>query len=335
MNRGTGKPRHGRIALILALSGLAAMPASVEAVTTQGANGRIAFTSGRNGLTNANSQIYILTGPGGTATRFTNEINADTIHHRHATWSPDRTKIAYAAGNGFAGPWDIWVQNVDGTGRTNITASSPSSEDRPSWSPDGTRIAYQKDTGAGTDVIIAQRPATGGTQVPVTNTVQAAAGAGTFFPRPTWSHDSTQIFYARNVGGTSLHDIFRSAAAGGDLAGTGVVTGTTDDYHPAVSPDGTLLCFTQQGANKDIFTSTIAGTSPVALGSGSGDEYECAWSPDMTKIAFVRGAQDAGEILMRNSAARDHHNGDRRGRHLRRERRVVRQRLRQPARTAR
>src|SRR5215208_2859111 len=123
MTRGTGKPRHGRIALILALTGLAAMPASVEAVTTQGANGRIAFTSGRNGLTNANAQIYVITGPLGTVTRFTNEISADTIHHRHATWSPDRTKIAYAAGapgTGFTGPWDIWVQNVDGTGRTNI-----------------------------------------------------------------------------------------------------------------------------------------------------------------------------------------------------------------------
>ena len=52
------------------------------------------------------------------------------------------------------------------------------------------------------------------------------------------------------------------AADGGNLAGTGVVTGTTDDYQPAVSPDGTRLCFTQQGADKDIFTVDHRGRLP-------------------------------------------------------------------------
>ena len=190
------------------------------------------------------------------------------------------------------------------------------------------RSPTKKDTGAGTDVIIAQRPATGGTEVPVTNTVQASAGAGTFYPRPTWSHDSTQIFYARNVGGANLHDIYRSAAAGGDLAGTGVVTGNhCDDYHPAVSPDGTKLCFTQQGANKDIFTVDHRGRLPRGAGFRQRRRV---------RVRMVAG-HDEDRVRPRSTGRRrdshaelpgrgDHHNGDRRGRHLRRERRVGRQR---------
>jgi hypothetical protein len=303
MERGTGKPRLVLLALVSALAGLVAVPASAGAVLP-GPNGRIVFTSGRT-LTNATSQIWMLKTPGGAATRLSNEVGADSLHHRHASWSPDRTKIAYASGpSGFAGPWDIWVLDLQLGSRINITAASPGSEDRPVWSPDGTRIAYQKDTGPATNVNIAARLANGsGGETTVAQTVETGTGASAFYPRPSWSSNSQTIFYARFINATNKHDLYRSPANGTNATGTGVITGTNDDYHPQVSPDGTKLCFTRQGANKDIDTALTTGAGVTPLGSGAGDEYECTWSPDMKKIAFVRGAQNAGEILMRNSNA--------------------------------
>ena len=72
--------------------------------------------------------------------------------YRHPTWSPDRTKIAYA--NGSAGEaFDIFVQDIAaGTGPQQLTrrgAGDNLSEDRPAWSPDGTRLAWEHQPTAG------------------------------------------------------------------------------------------------------------------------------------------------------------------------------------------
>jgi Tol biopolymer transport system component len=306
MERWTAKPRHARIALFMALVGLAAVPLEAGATSPSGPNGRIAFTSGRDDggtvLSDADAQIWILSGPGGTATRLTTN---NTDHHRHATWSPDRTKIAYAAGATNMCPWSIFVrdltQPVSATNPLNVTPDAVC-EDRPSWSPDGKRIAYQK-RGAGTNLDIYVVNADGsGTELQVANPANPNAEASSFFPRPTWSPDSQFIYFAKWMAAND-HDIQVVPADGSNLVGNSVVGGNTDDTQPQVSPDGSKLCFTRQEGTKNIFTAPISGFGATSLGTDGGEEYECAWSPDGSKIAFVRGAAGAGEILMRNSNA--------------------------------
>ena len=95
------------------------------------------------------------------------------------------------------------------------------------------------------------------------------------------------------------------AADGSDhiLGGTPIVTGAASDYQPALSPDGEA-CFTHElsGTGKDVYTvPATGGTGTPLLTSNGTQEYECAWSPDGQKIAFVRGAFAAGQILMLNS----------------------------------
>ena len=144
---------------------------------------------------------------------------------------------------------------------------------------------------------------TGG-ETTVAANVEAAGSAGSFFPRPHWSPDSQTIFYAQ-LASANNHDIRRAPADGTDTDGTGVLTEASDDYQPYVSPDGTKLCFTRDGTSgtdKDVFISPVTGLLPAALlPDNSLDEYECAWSPDQTKVLFVRGAQDDGLVMMRNS----------------------------------
>ena len=63
------------------------------------------------------------------------------------------------------------------------------------------------------------------------------------------------------------------------------------------------MCFTRQGANKDVFVASSAGGAGVgsAIDTDPGDDYECAWSPDQTKIIYVRGPGNAGQVYTKNS----------------------------------
>jgi len=62
------------------------------------------------------------------------------------TWSPDSTKIAYqiALDDGHKiTQSELYVINVDGTGRTQLTNTADEFEVEASWSPDGRKIAYR------------------------------------------------------------------------------------------------------------------------------------------------------------------------------------------------
>ncbi len=52
-------------------------------------------------------------------------------------WSPDGSKLAYAAGD----PGDILVMNADGSGQHTVVGG-PTDDFGTSWSPDGTAIAF-------------------------------------------------------------------------------------------------------------------------------------------------------------------------------------------------
>ena len=296
-----------RLALALALLVCTAIVPPTASAIVPGPNGPILFTSGRDdGLQpfmNETAQIWMRFDGGGVQ-RIT---TANSLHHRHSSWSPDRTKIAYARGpSGFAGPWDIFVfdltQPAGVTNPANVT-SSAGSEDRPTWSPDGTTLAYSKaDAGGNWDVVTQLADGAGG-ETMIGDDASAGAGASGQFPRPQWSPDGATIYYGRGVD-TNDYDIYRSPADGSNPLGTAVVTGTGNDYQPSLSPDGSTLCYTRDsGADKNVVVDPVgAGTVITDLAPG-GIDYECAWSPDGQRIAFTRGAFGAGELRVRDANA--------------------------------
>ena len=301
-----------RLALVLVVAAVVGVVPAAEGAVVPGPNGPLVFTSGRDDgatvLSDAVAQIWFLPAPTRSPTRLTK--TTDTLHHRHASWSPDRTKIAYAQGTGTSGPWDIYVQDL-----TNPTApalqitNTPSlREDRPTWSPDGTRLAYAKESVANFwDIVTIRADGTGG-EIKVADTASAGPGNSGQFSRPQWAPNGQSIVYGKIINASPQdYDIYRAAADGSEhiLGGTPVIAGTENDYQPSLSADGTRLCFTRQlsPTNKDVMVHPALGTmaSPFALFTDAPQDYECAWSPDSTMIAFVRGGFDTGQILMANS----------------------------------
>ena len=291
-----------RAALLLAVVGVPLTAASSAGAVIAGPNGKIVFTSGRNdGLTtfdDAHAQLWVMAKAGATPVRVT--ANA-AIQHRHASWSPDRTKLVYSAG--AAGAFDIWIldltQPLSATNPTDITPVPGVADDRPSWSPDGTRIAYQSKAGSDPAQIVIQSVADG-SQTILTQPV-GTGDAG----KPVWSADSKTIYYSLVVATVPKtdDDIYKKAADDSGVA-TPVVTGSTDDYQPAISPDGQSLCYTSGpfgDPSAKVMRSTSAGTNPTTIANSGLGDFNCAWSPDGTKIAYVQGVFGNGDLMVKNA----------------------------------
>jgi Tol biopolymer transport system component len=91
---------------------------------------QIVFASDRTGV----GQIYVMDANGGNATQLTFD---DAWKDQVPDWSPDGSKIAYAAGD----PGDILVMNADGTDQHTIVGG-PTDDFGSAWSPDGDQIAF-------------------------------------------------------------------------------------------------------------------------------------------------------------------------------------------------
>ncbi len=286
------------VVLVTAVAAALAGAQSAAAVIG-GPNGKIVFTSGRDdGLTpfdDNHAQLWVAAKAGATPVRVTNA----SIQHRHASWSPDRTKLVYSAGVA-GGDLDIYILDLtrplSATNPTDITPVPGVVDDRPSWSPDGTRIAYQSKNGANPTQIVIQSVADGSQTILTQPVGTGVAG------KPVWSADSQTIYYSLVVP-TTDDDIYKQAADGSGFA-TPVVTGTTDDYQPAISPDGQSLCFTRGKFGTTAATvmrSTITGTNVTTIANSGLGDYNCAWSPDGTKIAYVQGIFGMGDLMVKNS----------------------------------
>ena len=187
------------------------------------ANGKIAFTSDRDG----NQEIYLMNPDGTNQIRLTNNSVVDD----HAMWSPDGTKLAFVSQR-EAGGFAIFQMNMDGTNRVEITPLSNFVNATPwgglgfsmSWSPDGKKIAFQDPWYNDIFVVDVETHA----RRNLTNDGGAQMALLDF--QPAWSPDGTTILYASfryNGSCTSLYAINPDGTNRRLLSG---------DHCPAFSP---------------------------------------------------------------------------------------------------
>jgi Ca2+-binding RTX toxin-like protein len=289
------------LAIGLTLVALFVLPASAGAVLP-GTNGRIVFIEGP---AFGNTQLFLRGVTSSTGAGFTTGPLATGLaqQHRHPTWSPDRTKVAFAEGPGGAIGYDIYILDLTTPGATaqNITNSAGVTDDRPAWSPDGTRIAYE----SGNDIIV--HPLNGGSDLNLTSTLTPKAW------KAAWSPDSQTLYYSvgdinQPPNGNNNDIRLYQQPASNASAGTELLhISGAHVFQPSISPDGTKLCYTTSTAAGNSTSAAVVaaplsapGSFTVIADSGKGD-YNCTWSPDGTKIAYTEDFAGNGEIFMKSS----------------------------------
>jgi Tol biopolymer transport system component len=240
----------------------------------EGTNGKIAFTSDRDG----NQQIYLMNPDGSEQTRITDNQASDS----EPSWSPDGTQIAFVSTrDGGGGTGEIYSMSADGSNQTRLTNHS-GFDFAPAWSPDGTRIAFVRSTLNGSELNydIYVMDADGSNQTRLTT--DAATDLD-----PAWSPDSEQITFRSNR--TINYEIYLMDADGSDQA---ALTGNgRNNCGPAWSPDGTRIAFSSNiGAQSDIFLINVDGSNVMRLSDDTALDMNPAWSPDGTKVAYQSDA---------------------------------------------
>ena len=168
---------------VLSLAALCTILLAVEGQSANRGNGKIAFTSDRDG----NREIYAMNQDGTNPTRLTNNSGSDD----YPAWSPDGKRLAYLSQNASGGH-SIKLMNPDGTGQTELTTAVYSENTflynwvprwRMSWSPDGTRIAFCD----GHDIYAIN--------VDGTNRINLSNHPA-FDSHPSWSPDGSRIIFS-------------------------------------------------------------------------------------------------------------------------------------------
>jgi Tol biopolymer transport system component len=207
------------------------------------------------------------------------DISPTPWREYHApAWSPDRTKLAVAAGGTVP---KLWLVNADGSGETQILFGLPEGvtwDFDPSWAPDGSRIAVARRVLGGENLnhIWTVDP-DGSNPIQITPT-----GSADF--QPAWSPDGSRIaFTSRRDGHEEIYLMNADGSAQTRLTHCGFAC-----QRPAWSPDGTKIAF-----EGDLFGGTIfvvdlgdPGRYIPLTGVNTGSNGHPAWSPDGKRVVF-------------------------------------------------
>jgi imidazolonepropionase-like amidohydrolase/Tol biopolymer transport system component len=250
-----------------------------------------------------------ISGPiaGGTPRR----IAAGLAFEHQPRFSPDGKRIAFTSDRG--GGDNIWIMNVDGTDKRQLTKEDFRLLNQPSWSPDGRFIIAKKHFTTGRSLGTGEvwlYHVSGGGGVPLVK--KSSEQLQKELGEPIYDPDGKSIYYTRNVtpgpifeyaqdSNTELFDIERYDLASGDV--TKVATGVGGSVRPTPSPDGRHIAFVRRERTKSklYVKDMVSGEEHKVYDALDQDVQETwavtgvypnmAWTPDGRSIVFWAGGK--------------------------------------------
>ena len=238
-----------------------------------GLNGRIAFTSVRDGAINIWSVDPTRGNP--------RQLTFGDAWDDSAAWSPDGKSIAFASTREVDGR--IWIMDADGSNQRMLSGEVPTaSQGNPAWSPDGSRIVFTSSGGLCGNQDLWIMNADGSNSANLTNTPTCDA----FDSEADWSPKGDRIAFMSGAGGAQ-HIWTINPDGSGALNLTADLPGS--DY-PSWSPLGDRIAFSYAG---EIWVMDADGSNRQQL-TQKACNLQPSWSPDGSQIAFVSGCDDWG-----------------------------------------
>ncbi|MEN3749368.1 amidohydrolase family protein [Sphingomonas sp. HF-S3] len=251
--------------------------------------------------------IYVMPIAGGTPRR----IAEGLAYEQQPRFSPDGSRIAFTSDRG--GGDNIWIMNVDGSDKRQLTKEDFRLLNQPSWSPDGRFIVAKKHFTTGRslgtgEVWLYHVSGGGGVQLVKRASERLQKELG----EPIYSADGRSIFYVRNVtpgpifeyaqnSRTDLFDIERYDIESGEVSTA--VSGVGGSVRPTPSPDGRSIAFVRRHQGKTTLwvKDLVTGSERRIYDALDRDVQETwavtgvypnmGWTPDSRSLVFWAGGK--------------------------------------------
>lgn len=241
--------------------------------------GSVAFTLRQNG----NSDIYALSIGQSQPVRLTE----DPADDRDPAWSPDGERLAFSSRRD--GDWNIYILTL-ASGELQQLTSDTVFDAGPSWSPDGQWLVYESYRHDNLDLYLISAD---GEQGPLRLTQHPAPDFS-----PNWSPAGRHIaFTSLRSGNKDIHVLSLDEATD-DAARNVTNSSDLQEDHPAFSPDGVELAYSESGTGFElIYVLPLAGNAPSGEPVGRGQGRHPTWSPEGQALSYVHGQDNQTHLI--------------------------------------
>ena len=208
---------------------------------------------------------------------------------------------------------EIYVMNPNGTGNTRLTNNPASGDSDPALSPDGKKIAFTSSRNGNAEIytmnaVDSNGDGNGDNLANITNNPNSAD------TDPAFSPDGTKIAFYSSASGTEGIYVMNSNGTGTPTLLTNSQTSFATGVfglggHPVFSPDGTKIAFLagdrDGGFEIWVTNSDDTGTPTQLTNYSSGTDFEFDFSPDGTRIVFVKWNDENSSIFVMDAVDGD------------------------------